>query len=150
VVTLRAMGPGDAEVLVAGRDDEFHRWLGLGSPDPQPTAVIEVEGPDGPAVVGWVDHDPPGVRDWLGPGECNIGYHVFAPHRGRGIARRAVGLLLELLRGDPACTEASFLVDAENVASLRVAYAVGAEERRRFVLDVRPQVLLRVRLLSPP
>ena len=44
VITLRAMREGDAASLIAGRDDEFHRWLGAGSPDPRPTAVIELDG----------------------------------------------------------------------------------------------------------
>ena len=77
VVTLREVRAGDAEVLVAGRDDEFHRWMGDGSPDPKPTAIIEVDG----EVVGWVDHDHDDTRTWLAPDECNVGYHLFAPHR---------------------------------------------------------------------
>ena len=118
--------------------------MGDGSADPRPTAIIEVEG----EVVGWVDHDGYGRqdgRDWLLPGQCNVGYHVFAPHRGRGIASRAVRLLLELLRADGDLREATFLVDAENEPSLRVARAVGATERERFANAAgRPQVLLAV------
>ena len=139
VVTLRAQREGDAQVLIGGRDDEFHRWFGAGSPDPRPTAVIEVAG----EVVGWADHDDHRQHGWLAPGQCNLGYYVFPSHRGRGVAARAVRLLLELLRDDAACTEATFLVDAENEASLRVARAVGATERDRFPnAEGRPQVLL--------
>ena len=138
-MTLRAQHDGDAAVLVAGRDEEFHRWLGAGSPDPRPTAVVEVAG----AVVGWVDHDDHGQHAWLQSDECNVGYHVFSAHRGQGYATRAVRLLLELLRADPGCAVATFLVDAENHASLRVAVAAGAAERDRFPnADGRLQVLL--------
>jgi RimJ/RimL family protein N-acetyltransferase len=147
-VTLRLMRTGDREALIAGRDEEFHRWLGAGSDDPRPTAVIEVHGD----VVGWVDHegrDEPGgqAHEWLLPGQCNVGYHVFAVHRRKGIATRAVRLLLGVLRADDAITEAVFLVDAENEPSLRVVRAVGAAERERFAnAQGRLQVLFGIEL----
>jgi RimJ/RimL family protein N-acetyltransferase len=147
VVTLREVRAGDAEVLVAGRDDEFHRWMGDGSPDPKPTAIIEVDG----EVVGWVDHDHDDTRTWLAPDECNVGYHLFAPHRQRGYAARAVRLLLELLGRDKTYRVATFLIDAENEPSLRVANAVGAVERQRMTLaEGRPQVLMALPLVSRP
>lgn len=142
VVTLREVRAGDAELLIAGRDDEFHRWMGDGSPDPRPTAVIELAGD----VVGWIDHDHDD-RPWLTDGQCNVGYHVHAPYRRRGTATRAVRLLLRLLAQGERFTEATFLIDAENEASLRVARAVGALERERFPnADERPQVLLVTRI----
>jgi RimJ/RimL family protein N-acetyltransferase len=128
-------------VLIAGRDAEFHRFMGPGSPDPRPTAVIEVAG----EVVGWVDHEGEDAHEWLLPGQRNVGYHVFAPHRRRGIATRAVRLVLELLRADHGVREAAFLVDAENEPSLGVAQAVGAIEREQVANPSgRPQVLLTV------
>ena len=100
-------------------------------------------GGDDGEVVGWVDHEGHETHEWLLPGQCNVGYHVFAPHRGRGIASAAVRLLLERLRADDEVREAAFLVDAENEPSLRVALAVGATERERFANAAgRPQVLL--------
>jgi RimJ/RimL family protein N-acetyltransferase len=93
-----------------------------------------------------VDHDTE-PRAWLTPNQCNVGYHVFADHRRRGIATRAVRLLLELLRDETPFDEATFLVDAENEGSIRVARAVGAAERDRFPnAEGRPQVLLGVEL----
>jgi RimJ/RimL family protein N-acetyltransferase len=124
--------------LIAGRDPEFHRWMGEGSPDPQPTAVIEVDG----EVIGWVDHDHDPTRSWLEPHQCNVGYHVLAGHRGRGFARRAVLLLLDGIAQEGLYREATFLIDAENEASLLVARAAGAREVRRFDVDGRVQVLL--------
>lgn len=140
-------------MLIDGRDEEFHRFLGPGSQDPRPTAVIcvgrstasEEAGDGATEVVGWVDHDAHEAHDWLLPHQCNVGYHVFAPHRCRGLATRAVRLLLELLRSDDAIREAVFLVDAENEPSLRVTAAVGASERERFAnAEGRPQVLLAI------
>ena len=87
VVQLRASGAADVPTLVAGRDEESRRFLGPGDDEPRPTACIVVGG----SVVGWVDFDD--EREWLAPGEVNVGYHVFAEHRGRGYASRAVQLL---------------------------------------------------------
>ena len=38
VVTLRAPGPGDVELLVANRDEEFFKWFGPGATGPRPVA----------------------------------------------------------------------------------------------------------------
>jgi RimJ/RimL family protein N-acetyltransferase len=49
VVTLRPPRPGDAEVLVEGRDEEFFRWLGPGAETPSPVACVWA----GDELVGW-------------------------------------------------------------------------------------------------
>jgi RimJ/RimL family protein N-acetyltransferase len=121
VVTIRPPQPGDASVLVAGRDEEFHRFLGPGSDEPEPVACITVDGD----VVGWVDHDAD--RSWLLPGEVNVGYHVFAPHRGRGVASRSVQLLIHHLAVTGQCRAATLLIDPANLRSQALA------ERTRFV-----------------
>src|SRR5690242_16637092 len=59
VVTLRPPGPGDARLLVEGRDDEFLRWLGPGAETPSPVACVWVDD----ELVGWVDYDL--EHDWL-------------------------------------------------------------------------------------
>ena len=143
IVTLRARRDDDVAILIAGRDAEFHRFMGPGSPDPQPTAVIEVAGD----VVGWVDHDRDDDRTWIEPDECNLGYHVFPTHRGRGIATRAVRLLLGLIADEGRFRTATFLIDASNARSLSVATGVGATERDRWVEpDGHTNVLLAVPL----
>jgi RimJ/RimL family protein N-acetyltransferase len=75
------------------------------------------------AVIGWLDGDP--GADGLQPGEVNIGYNVFAPHRGQGYATRAVGLLLGRLASDGAHPVAVLRIDRGNAASLRVADKAG-------------------------
>ncbi len=117
VVTLCRPAPGDAAVLIAGRDEEFHRWLGEGSPEPAPTACIVVDD----AIVGWVDHDTDADHDWLLPGEVNIGYHLFAPARGQGYATRALELLLRHLAADTDHRTATLLIALGNERSLAVA-----------------------------
>jgi len=119
VVVLRPPGDGDAAALVAGRDEEFHRFLGEGDPEPDPTACIHVGG----VVVGWVDYDRD--RSWLLGDEVNVGYSVFARHRGRGYATRAVRLLLQHLAEDTPWQVATLLIDPANERSLALARRAG-------------------------
>jgi RimJ/RimL family protein N-acetyltransferase len=46
-----------------------------------------------------------------------------------------VRLVVQFIREDTSAREAHIVVDEDNVASLRVAHAVGAVERERFVND---------------
>ena len=118
VITIRSLEEGDGARLIAGRDEEWRRWLGPGDDDPRPTACITVAG----EVVGWVDYETD--QDHLRAGEVNIGYTVFVAHRGHGYASRAVALLINLAR----CTSfdtATLLIDLENSASPGVAARTG-------------------------
>ena len=121
VVTLRSPRPGDAQLLVQGRDEEFFRWLGPGAEVPDPVACVWVDD----QLVGWVDYDRD--HDWLRPGEVNVGYYLFPAARGKGYASRAVELMLLHLGRETEHTIATLVIDPENVRSLRLA------RRLRFV-----------------
>lgn len=123
VVTLKPPGAGDAQRLVAGRDEEFHRWLGPGAETPSPVACVWV----GNELVGWIDYDL--EHDWLAPGEVNVGYYLFPSARGKGYASRALELLLGHLARHTEHTVATLVIDPENSRSLRVARRLGFEQR---------------------
>jgi RimJ/RimL family protein N-acetyltransferase len=123
VVTLRPPRPGDAQLLVAGRDEEFHRWLGPGAETPRPIACIWA----GDELVGWVDYDL--EHDWLEPGEVNVGYYLFPGARGKGYASRAVELLLQHLGRDTTHKVATLVIRSENERSLKLARRLGFVQR---------------------
>ena len=119
VITIRPSRAADAATLIAGRDEEWARWLGPGSDDPRPTACVLFAD----TIVGWVDYD--GSPAWLNPGEVNVGYNVFLPYRRRGYATRAVALLLQRLALDDECRVAILSIARGNEASRRVAERSG-------------------------
>jgi RimJ/RimL family protein N-acetyltransferase len=119
IVAIRRPLDGDTERLIAGRDQQFHRFLGEGSEDPAPAGCIVVDGD----VVGWVDFDVD--RSWLKEGEVNLGYNVFAEHRGNGYGTRAVKLLLHHMAVTGAASVATLLIHPDNDASLALAERAG-------------------------
>ena len=119
VVTIRPATTADASALIAGRDAEFHRFLGEGAAQPQPIACITM----GEQVIGWVDYDHD--RSWLAATEVNLGYNVFEPFRGNGYATRAVKLLMQHLADDTDWRVATLLIHPDNRRSLALAARAG-------------------------
>jgi RimJ/RimL family protein N-acetyltransferase len=134
VISVRPFTPDDRSVLVAGRDAEFLRFLGTGSPEPNPISCIYVAD----TIVGWIDYDR-NDRAWLGEVEVNVGYNVFPPYRGNGYATRALTLITEYLATLDQPLAATLLIDPANVASLIVATRAGFRE----VVRIDGQLLLK-------
>lgn len=110
VITVRPFDPSDRDALVRGRDDEFHRFLGEGSPGRAPVACICA----GPTIVGWIDYDHD--RPWLAAGEVNVGYSVFPAHRRKGYGTRALRLLRRFVEAHVPPLGAPLLIDPDNAA----------------------------------
>lgn len=105
---------------MTSRDDQFRRFMGEGSPDPKPTFCVLVDD----AVVGWIDYDRD-EREWLTHDEVNIGYALHPGWRGRGLATRAVKLMLHHLADATDVTTATLAINADNEWSLGVARRAG-------------------------
>ena len=75
-------------------------------------------------------------------GQANIAYSAHPDYRGRGYVSRAVRVLIHFLENHTEASEAHFIVDETNVASLRVAQAVGAKPTEQWV-DDREQRMVR-------
>lgn len=119
-VSLRPSAANDRPTLIAGRDGEFQRFLGQGSPEPDPTAIVLNTAGE---IAGWVDCDTD--RPWLQSGEANIGYNILPEQRGRGFAKRALALLMTFLAENSELTTATLLIDPANAPSLAVAQQTG-------------------------
>jgi RimJ/RimL family protein N-acetyltransferase len=76
------------------------------------------------SYVAYVDCDL--ANDRVALGEANISYAAHPNFRGRGYVTRAVLLVVRFLKENTSAREAHIIVDRRNVASLRVAQAVGA------------------------
>lgn len=119
VVSIHPFAEVDRDALVAGRDAEFHRFLGPGDPSPTPICTIR----KGEVIVGWIDVDD--HRPWLAERDVNLGYSVFGEHRGHGYATRAVNLMCRYLATLRPPREPTLLIDPHNTASQRVAAHTG-------------------------
>jgi 8-oxo-dGTP diphosphatase len=164
VVLIRPMDVRDAEAHVAGEDDEIVRWLTyrrgtlesnrawIASThdrwrDGGPQFVFGIRDAATDELAGTIDART--TEDDLAPGQVNIAYSVHARWRGRGMATRAVALMLRFLRTRPDIREAVIRVAPANGASAAVArkarfrYAGrhgDDDEYRRRVTSRTPQV----------
>jgi RimJ/RimL family protein N-acetyltransferase len=150
VVVLRAVREDDVPALVEGCRDPLTRRFTASIPDPygpeearafvamQPglTAsgrerhfAIAAAGDDVLLGMTGVHHVDRAARTAL------CGYWVGPRHRGRGVARRALRLLVAWAADELQITRFALHADAENVASHRVAEAAGFARRPDVVRE---------------
>ncbi len=156
VLTIRSLRAGDLEMDLSAKDDEQIDWLW----EPGQRALWEAMSPEeqrhharrgleeaersfgeGPKwrfavdtatdrYVAYLDCDL--ANNHVPHGQANISYAAHPDHRSRGYVSGGVRLGLRFLAACTSASVAHLVVDAENVASLRVARAVGAAEVERW------------------
>lgn len=114
--------------------EERRRSFGLG-----PKWCFAVDTIDTP-YVAYVDCDLDSPH--VPRGQANVAYSAHPAHRGHGHVSAGVRLPLLFLEEHTDASEAHVIVDRDNVASLRVARAIGATVVERWV-DARGRVMLR-------
>ncbi|MCA9704359.1 MAG: GNAT family N-acetyltransferase [Myxococcales bacterium] len=137
VLRLRPLTLDEVVSWQAGEDDEIRRWFQLSRPSSRQDVTRAIQawkrswtegGPvrhfgiwtiDGDALVGGVE-----VRD-RGEGSAYLTYLVFADHRRRGHASRAVRLAADYARRALPVERLVIITDAGNEAARGVAEAAG-------------------------
>ena len=138
-MSLRPLTAADAPAMVAGEDDEIARWLsgGVSTMDTTRAHLVRVGrwwadgGPNycfgvrvGDELVGTMDAQT--AQPYLGPGQANLAYCVYPAWRRRGIAVRAVRLMLGFLASQRSdLREAVIRTDVANPVSAAVARRAG-------------------------
>lgn len=135
VVRLRPLQPSDAEVWLAGEDEEIRRWFQLPRPSTRPDVDAAIEAwtrswrergrvrhfgawaVESGTLLGGVE-----LRE-RGEGSAYLSYQVFAPHRRKGYATRAVRLAVIHAEQALPIERLVIITAADNVAAQGVALA---------------------------
>jgi RimJ/RimL family protein N-acetyltransferase len=127
----------DAETLIGGRladgwpgGDERYFRLRLGQmqrdPSLQRWIVRALVLRDGREVVGHAGfHGPPGVNGKKDSAAVEIGYKVFVPFRGRGLATEAATALIDWAREEHGVRRFILSIAPANAPSLAIAAKLG-------------------------
>ena len=150
-VTIRPRRASDVDADLAAKDVEQQRWLWTPAEVALWERMTETEqrshaaawlaatvhefgrGPkwafsvDGPSAanVGFVEVDL--ANEHTPAGDANVSYSVHPAHRGAGTASAAVRLVQRFLNNHTGARSAWMSIESGNVASERVAAAVGAQ-----------------------
>ncbi|WP_437583701.1 GNAT family N-acetyltransferase [Paramicrobacterium sp. CJ85] len=140
VVMIRPVTQADAEAHIAGQDEEYVTWLepSDGTEETERRRFAEAEKAweaGGPifefAIIA--EGELAGTitaevgREGLQPHQADITYGLYPNTRGRGIATRAVMLVVSFLDQIPGISEAVTRVSPENPKSRSVAERAGFE-----------------------
>ncbi len=130
----------DAETLIGGRladgwpgGDERYFRLRLGQMQREPSLrrwiVRALVLRDGREIVGHAGfHGPPGTNGKKDPAAVEIGYKVFEPFRGRGLATEAVRALMAWAREEHGVRRFILSIAPSNEPSLAIARKLGFEQ----------------------
>jgi RimJ/RimL family protein N-acetyltransferase len=135
-VCLRYRRVSDLDaVCAASHDPETRRWLTDPPMDAEGRAVSMARvaeafrtGRSAPLVIAEGTTDQPiGLINVQFRDDCvaTIAYSVFPAYRGQGVAPRAVRLAVDWAFSDLGLSQLLLEIDAENVASVRVAHKCG-------------------------
>ena len=131
---------GDAETLIGGRladgwpgGDERYFRLRLSQMQRDPSlrrwivrALVLREGRD---IVGHAGfHGPPGINGKQDPAAVEVGYKVFEPFRGRGLATEAARALMGWAREEHSVRHFILSIAPSNEPSLAIARKLGFEQ----------------------
>ena len=139
VIFLRPLAQADAAAHLAGEDEDMARWLSGGRSTPEtiraaierfesewrsngPRRAFGIFGSEDDRLIGFVEANLALLAE---PGHVNISYGIFAPWRGRGLARRAIDLIEQYLRSSTDAQQLVLQIAPENVRSLAVAEKAG-------------------------
>jgi RimJ/RimL family protein N-acetyltransferase len=130
----------DAETLIGGRladgwpgGDERYFRLRLGQMQREPSLrrwiVRALVLRDGREIVGHAGfHGPPGINGKKDPAAVEIGYKVFEPFRGRGLATEAARALMAWAREEHGIRRFILSIAPSNEPSLAIARRLGFEQ----------------------
>lgn len=115
-------GPIGTRDLVRLRRDQVRTrpdWL------PWSLRAIVVREPER-AMVGYANfHGPPGVNDLMTSGAAEVGYTIFAAHRGKGYATEVAQAMMDWATSEQGVTHFISGVAPDNTPSLRVNEKLG-------------------------
>jgi RimJ/RimL family protein N-acetyltransferase len=113
--------PGGHEGFFKLRLDQMQR-----DPPIQPWLIRGLVLRDGRAVVGHAGfHGPPGVNGKRDPDAVELGYEVFEPYRGRGLATEAASALIGWAREEHGIRRFIVSIAPTNDPSLAIAAKLG-------------------------
>jgi RimJ/RimL family protein N-acetyltransferase len=130
----------DAETLIGGRladgwpgGDEPYFRLRLGQMRREPALrrwiVRALVLRDGRDIVGHAGfHGPPGINGKKDPAAVEVGYKVFEPFRGRGLATEAARALMAWAREEHGVRRFILSIAPSNEPSLAIARRLGFEQ----------------------
>jgi RimJ/RimL family protein N-acetyltransferase len=165
VIRLRPFALDDAEAHLAGEDDAQVRWLSGGKStldgvqrwitrnlqhwaNGGPVFSFAIVPAGSPSPVGMIEANLSYADiDGLEAGDANLAYGLYPAARGKGLATRAVALILPFLRAQ-GVSRAVIRVAPDNAPSLKVPIRVGFEARASIITHDEQTLVVFTKMLD--